>query len=255
MKRDLPIRRRLALIIAVSLGISLLLTSLFFAARQIDHRRSAKLTELRSMAEVIAFNATAVVEFQDLPAAEHLFAPLGLHPDIVAAYMRSSDGSFTYPFQQPGAKPPAAAHHQPGMANGHRQIADWQHVTTIVPIVMNGATIGSVALTASLQRVWGEVAVDFATMTVAAMAAFLIALFIAQRMQRSLLGALGSLTDTANRVASTKNFSERALKHSNDEIGQLADAFNTMLVEIADRDVELARHREHLEEDVARRTA
>ena len=31
MKHDLPIRRRLALIIAVSLGISLLLTSLFFA--------------------------------------------------------------------------------------------------------------------------------------------------------------------------------------------------------------------------------
>ena len=41
MKRSLPIRRRLALIIAVSLGVSLLLTSLFFAARQIDHRRSA----------------------------------------------------------------------------------------------------------------------------------------------------------------------------------------------------------------------
>lgn len=79
MKRSLPIRRRLALIIAVSLGVSLLLTSLFFAARQIDHRRSAKLTELRSMAEVIAFNATAVVEFQDMGAAKRLFAPLGQH--------------------------------------------------------------------------------------------------------------------------------------------------------------------------------
>ncbi|WP_027458715.1 ATP-binding protein [Dechloromonas agitata] len=255
MKRDLPIRRRLALIIAVSLGISLLLTSLFFAARQIDHRRSAKLTELRSMAEVIAFNATAVVEFQDRPAAEHLFAPLGLYPDIVAADMSNSDGSFSYPYQQPGAQPPAAEHRQPRLANGHRQIADWRHVTTIVPIVMNGRRVGSVALTASLQRVWGDVAVEFATMTVAAIAAFLIALLIAHRMQRSLLAALGSLTDTANRVASTKNYSERAHKHSNDEIGQLADAFNTMLIEIADRDVELARHREHLEEEVARRTA
>ena len=254
MKRDLPIRRRLALIIAVSLGISLLLTSLFFAARQVDHRRSAKLTELRSMAEVIAFNATAVVEFQDLPAAERLFEPLGLHPDIVAAYMSNSDGSFAYPYQQPGAEPPAASHRQPRLANGTRQIADWRHVTTIVPIEMNGATIGSVALTASLQRVWGEVAVEFATMTVAAIAAFLLALLIAQRMQRSLLAALGSLTDTANRVASTKNFSERAHKHSNDEIGQLADAFNTMLIEIADRDTELAGHREHLEEEVGRRT-
>ncbi len=87
MKRDLPIRHRLALIIAVSLSVSLLVTSLFFAVRQVDHRRGAKLTELRSMAEVIAFNATAVVEFADLNAAERLFAPLGLHRDIVSAYM------------------------------------------------------------------------------------------------------------------------------------------------------------------------
>ena len=33
-------------------------------------------------------------------------------------------------------------------------------------------------------------------------------------MQRSLLTALGSLTDTANRVASNKDFSERAQKYS-----------------------------------------
>ena len=254
MKRSLPIRRRLALIIAVSLGVSLLLTSLFFAARQIDHRRSAKLTELRSMAEVIAFNATAVVEFQDMGAAERLFAPLGQHPDIVAAQMTSADGSFSYPYQPAGVSPPAAIHRQPRLNNGTAQVADWQHVTAIVPIAMNDVTIGSVALTASLKNVWNDVVIDFAVLSAAALAAFVLALLIAQRMQRSLLTALGSLTNTANRVASTKDFSERAQKYSGDEIGQLADAFNTMLVEIADRDTELAKHRDHLEDEVNKRT-
>ena len=254
MKRSLPIRRRLALIIAVSLGVSLLLTSLFFAARQIDHRRSAKLTELRSMAEVIAFNATAVVEFQDMGAAERLFAPLGQHPDIVAAQMTSADGSFSYPYQPAGVSPPAAIHRQPRLNNGTAQVADWQHVTAIVPIAMNDATIGSVALTASLKNVWNDVVIDFAVLSAAELAAFVLALLIAQRMQRSLLTALGSLTNTANRVASTKDFSERAQKYSGDEIGQLADAFNTMLVEIADRDTELAKHRDHLEDEVNKRT-
>ena len=254
MKRSLPIRRRLALIIAVSLGVSLLLTSLFFAARQIDHRRSAKLTELRSMAEVIAFNATAVVEFQDMGAAERLFAPLGQHPDIVAAQMTSADGSFSYPYQPAGVSQPAAIHRQPRLNNGTAQVADWQHVTAIVPIAMNDVTIGSVALTASLKNVWNDVVIDFAVLSAAALAAFVLALLIAQRMQRSLLTALGSLTNTANRVASTKDFSERAQKYSGDEIGQLADAFNTMLVEIADRDTELAKHRDHLEDEVNKRT-
>ena len=254
MKRDLPIRHRLALIIAVSLSVSLLVTSLFFAVRQVDHRRGAKLTELRSMAEVIAFNATAVVEFADLNAAERLFAPLGLHRDIVSAYMSSTDGSFSYPYQQAGTTLPDAGHLRPVQRNGHNQIVDWRHVTVVVPIAMNDATVGSVALTASLRSVWGEVAVDFAAMSAAALAAFVLALLIAQRMQRSLLSALSSLTETANRVASRKDFSERAHKHSNDEIGQLADAFNTMLIELAERDTELTGHREHLEEEVAKRT-
>jgi signal transduction histidine kinase len=254
MKHDLPIRRRLALIIAVSLGVSLLLTSLFFAARQIDHRRSAKLTELRSMAEVIAFNATAVVEFQDLSAAERLFASLSKHPDIVAARMSSADGQFTYPYKNQGSAQPTEAHLQPAPSGGAAQIADWQYVTVIVPITMNDTIVGSVTLTASLRNVWSEVAIDSSSLAAAALAAFALALAIAQRMQRSLLNALSSLTDTANRVANTKNFRERARKYSGDEIGQLADAFNTMLVEIANRDAELTVHREHLEEEVTKRT-
>jgi hypothetical protein len=100
MIKDLPIRRQLTLIIAVSLGISLLLTSLFFAIRQIDHRRDAKLTELRSMAELIAFNATAVVEFRDLVGAERLFSALAQHPDIVVARMQGANGDFNYRYQR-----------------------------------------------------------------------------------------------------------------------------------------------------------
>lgn len=254
MKRNLPIRRRLALIITVSLGVSLLITALFFAARQIDHQRSAKLTELRSMAEVIAFNATAIVEFEDLTGAERLFRSLSMHPDIIAARMSNRDGSFSYPYLLNGAPLPAEAHLREHHTGSQTQVADWSHITTIMPITMNGGNIGSVSLTASLKGVWREVATDFAAFAAMSLASFALALAIARRMQRSLLSALGSLTDTANRVASTKNFNERAQKYSNDEIGQLADAFNTMLVEISDRDVELERHREHLEDEVLSRT-
>ena len=255
MNRDLPIRRRLALVMAVSLGVSLLLTSLFFIARQIDHQREAKVTELRSMAEVIAFNASAVVEFQDMSAAERLFAPLAKHPDIVAARMSSTDGSFAFLHQQPDVAFSGKQQNLTAFTGNVAQISDWHHVTVIVPITTKDATIGWLALTASLAKIWGEVAFDFASLAGTALLSFLIALLIARRLQRSLLVALGSLTETANRVAYTKDFSKRARKYSNDEIGQLADAFNTMLVEIASRDEELRGHREHLEEEVAKRTA
>ncbi|MEI2650841.1 MAG: HAMP domain-containing protein [Microthrixaceae bacterium] len=124
----------------------------------------------------------------------------------------------------------------------------------MVPILSAGDVIGSVSLTASLDQTWREVRADLMVFMLAALLAFALALLIARRMQRGLLTALGSLTETANDIAQSKDFSRRARKYSNDEIGQLADAFNTMLVEIAERDAELTRHRDHLEEVVDSRT-
>ena len=254
MIKDLPIRRQLTLIIAVSLGISLLLTSLFFAIRQIDHRRDAKLTELRSMAELIAFNATAVVEFRDLVGAERLFSALAQHPDIVVARMQGANGDFNYRYQRPDTTQPDETHNGPALVYEASAISGWRHVTTIVPIRIGNDALGTVTVTASLGKVWQEALSDLMTFIAASLVAFSLAVLIARRMQRSLLSALFSLTDTANRVAHSKDFTERAKKFSDNEIGQLADAFNTMLVEIADRNQELTRHRDHLEEVVETRT-
>ena len=45
-----------------------------------------------------------------------------------------------------------------------------------------------------------------------------------------------------------------ALGHFRDELGVLIDCFNEMLAQIQQRDAELIRHREHLEEEVQART-
>ena len=60
MIRPTTIRHKLTLLISSAVGLGLLLTFLLFTIRDIEQRREAKLTELYSMAEVIAFNASAV---------------------------------------------------------------------------------------------------------------------------------------------------------------------------------------------------
>ena len=253
MSANLTLRRRLAIVLAVAVGISVLFTSVFFALRQVHDRRQAKITEMRSMAELIAFNASAVVEFQDRVGAERLLSALGEHRDVVAARVVGVNNGFEYRYGHGEAIP---AEHEIRM-DALRQavdVVDWRHVTTMVPIQIAGDVIGSVSLTASLDETWRDVRGDLGVFLVAALIAFGLALVIARRMQRTLLTALGSLTETANAIAESKDFSRRARKYSNDEIGQLADAFNTMLVEIAERDGELRRHRDHLEEVVDNRT-
>ena len=51
-----------------------------------------------------------------------------------------------------------------------------------------------------------------------------------------------------------KNYGARAVKQSDDDLGQLTDTFNEMLAEIQHRDEALLRHRDQLEQTVAART-
>ncbi|WP_298619418.1 hybrid sensor histidine kinase/response regulator [uncultured Zoogloea sp.] len=85
--------------------------------------------------------------------------------------------------------------------------------------------------------------------------AFVLATAVAMRLQRSMSGAITALTETARQVSESRDFALRATRTTGDEIGELADAFNTMLGELASRDRELAAHRERLEETVHTRTA
>ncbi|MDZ4316538.1 MAG: ATP-binding protein [Azonexus sp.] len=248
------IRRKLTILIASAVGLSLFLTFLFFTARDIEQRRAAKLTELYSMAEVIAFNASAVVEFMDDKGADRLFSSLQAHPDILAARLNGLDMKFHHRFD----KGSVVLSDEVTLGNKvHEQRAKYSDnafITAAVPIKTPEGIVGSVTLTAGMDRVWREVGWNSGLVFAGSLFAFFIALFVARRMQSSLLNALGSLTETANKIAESKDYSQRATKYSNDEIGQLADAFNTMLNEISDRDFELSKHRELLEETVQVRT-
>jgi signal transduction histidine kinase/DNA-binding response OmpR family regulator len=82
----------------------------------------------------------------------------------------------------------------------------------------------------------------------------LFALGLSSRLQRIITEPIASIAETAKVVSLEKNYAARALKASDDEVGQLTDTFNTMLAEIESRDEELLRHRDRLEQEVAART-
>src|SRR5262249_1110224 len=83
----------------------------------------------------------------------------------------------------------------------------------------------------------------------------LVVFLISLKLQRVISGPILHLAQTAKIVSVEKNYAIRAVKQAQDELGLLVDGFNEMLAQIQDRDEELQRHREHLEEEVATRTA
>src|SRR6185503_19641743 len=82
-----------------------------------------------------------------------------------------------------------------------------------------------------------------------------LALLFASRLQRFISVPIQHLADTARIVSEEKNYSVRANKTGNDELGLLMDGFNDMLEQIQLRDAGLKSYQDHLEEQVAVRTA
>jgi two-component system, sensor histidine kinase and response regulator len=87
----------------------------------------------------------------------------------------------------------------------------------------------------------------------------LISIFAAyqlgSRLQQAISGPVLELARTAFAVTMENDYTIRAHKTTNDEIGFLYDQFNEMLDRIQRRDVALKEHREELEKRVSERTA
>jgi signal transduction histidine kinase/ActR/RegA family two-component response regulator len=254
MKARQTIRKKIALAIAASLGVGLLLSFLTFAVREIDQRRQAKTTELFAMADVVAFNASAVIEFRDVLGAKRLLSSFAEHRDVLAVRLIGITSDFHYRYD--AAERPLPAQVALG-DKAHREravYADWSSVTVAVPIRSDDEVVGTVSISASLDAVWRAIVWNLTLSLLALAISFVIAFAIARQMLASILAALGSLTDTAQYVAESKDYTRHAKIYSDDEIGHLGNAFNTMLTEIAERDGQLADQRDHLEDTVLERT-
>jgi PAS domain S-box-containing protein len=82
----------------------------------------------------------------------------------------------------------------------------------------------------------------------------LVAFLISSRLQRVISQPILHLSRTANAVTGEKNYSLRAVKQSEDELGVLIDGFNAMLEQIQQRDAALREARDELEKRVEERT-
>ncbi|MCB0200773.1 MAG: HAMP domain-containing protein [Caldilineae bacterium] len=115
-----------------------------------------------------------------------------------------------------------------------------------VPISVDGQTIGLARVALPLDQIERSVARLRQPLIVIAMAAalavFLVALFIAGRIARP----VEQLTAVADRMAGG-DFSARAVQVTKDEVGRLTVAFNRMAEELEDKVTRVTRERSRLE--------
>ncbi len=252
--RDLPIRRKLTLIIMIATGTALLLAAVAFTANDLLTLRRTASNDLEILAEITSANSAAAVLFQDPKAVHETLGFLDGHPHIQFAavtgktgnllgyYLRTDLELHTFDFE---------LRHD----HIHRDSVFSDHLDVVRPITQDGEHLGEVYLRSDLiprliDRLTAYLGIAGAVMVLALLTAFAVG----GLMQRTITDPLLALTGTAERISRKKNYELRAESAGRDEIGRLIASFNEMLGEIQTRDDELRHHRERLEEVVAART-
>jgi PAS domain S-box-containing protein len=122
------------------------------------------------------------------------------------------------------------------------------------PIVLDNEVIGTICLQSDLEFIYTTlkhgILIIIAVICISLLAVFLVS----SRLQAVISRPILSLAQLAKVVSEKKDYSARAIKQSNDEVGLLISAFNEMLEQIQKRDSELLVAKEGLEVKVQERT-
>ena len=248
--RSLTLGGKLTLLMLLVTFVVLALASLGFTYANLQEFRRDKTEELAVLAEMLGANSTVALSSGNPQAAEAVLRTLAARDEIVAAYIHASDGTTLAVYDRDG---PGAHTHSAGMSHTHSTVA--YEVDVYRDIVSGDRLLGRVELHADLSSFYPQLQTYLLQAGLILLLGSGLAFLLARRLSRVVSGPVLQLGQTMRRVSQDKDYSLRAEKRQNDELGDLYDGFNVMLEQVQRRDKALEQHRNQLEVLVGQRTA
>ncbi len=228
--RNAPISGKLRFTILFTCTVALLCAAVALFAIQFHFFRRDFFREIQTASQAAADSAGGAILKHQPDAAHRALEELMSKPHIVSAGIFLNDGSA---FAEAGDASGAGAFVQP-----------------------IGGNAGTLRIRTDFAEQAMKLARTHALVFVAVLAiALLVAGTVSSRLVRLISDPIKTLGDTAREVAARDDYSLRAAKTGEDEVGAFTDTFNSMLAQIQTRDAAL-RHeiaeRTRAEEEVAR---
>lgn len=233
--QDRSIKSKLMFLTLLTSSIVLMLAGIASISYQLIKVRQSLTYNLSTLAAVIGTNSTAALTFNDPQAGEETLEALAAYPRVMAAAIYTREGrvfaTYVSSDAQKGFKPP------PVQEYGSR--FETNALIVFRPIFLGNERIGTVYIQSDLEDLYSALR-QYTMMTIGLIiAASFVALLLASRFQRVVSKPISHLVKTAKAISVRKDYTIRAEKRGQDELGLLVQAFNEMLDEIQSRDAAL----------------
>jgi hypothetical protein len=243
--RDLSIRRKLMLIIMLTTVPAVVLASLAYLIYDSRTFRDKIVNDLETLAGTLQANTVGYLLFNDRETVRSILAGLENQPRIVAAQvvdLRGTEEVFAE-YRRADAGSVAAA---PGAGEGHVLDGDRLHVTRRMRF--GDRVVGSIRIVSDLQELQERRRNIFEILALVVLGVSLVASLMAALVQGWVSHPILELVQVVRTVSERKDYSARAAKGGNDELGRLMDGINEMLAQIELRDEELQVARDKAEQ-------
>jgi signal transduction histidine kinase len=236
-------------------GTALLLAGAGLFAYDLYSFRARTVRDLGIQAQIIGQDSISAVLFDDSHSAETTLSALQAAPHVMSAEIYTPDGAAFAGYRrdprQP-APPPLA------IPDGQTEVYRFQsgQVALVRLIQFKGKPLAIVSVRSDLGAMQDREHSFAVIIAAVLLMSLLAAMWISSSARRSIAEPIVRLAETAQVVLREKNYSIRAPTNGErNELAVLISSFNEMLAQIQERDAALEEARDHLEQQVAERTA
>jgi signal transduction histidine kinase len=239
---------KLLVVVLATTASALLIMGVAMALYDLHTFRQSWVVDLTAQADILGLAAAPALEFEDPGAAVEYLELLTAKPNVIGAAIYTANGAVFAAYRANGHK----SVEFPAIPDLDGYAIDGSEIKLFKRIVSDREILGTVYLRARYGMA-GRL-LDYLGITAAAVAlSLLAAVLISRQLQKSVTRPIMEITTVARSVMERRDFSSRAPKTTNDEIGVLVDAFNGMLAEIASRTEILEKYNRDLEREIADR--
>lgn len=243
----LSIRYKLVVLLGLSLGLGLFVSSLVALYSTFAAERQSSLRALHQIAAITSENMRAALAFHDAQSAGKMLAPLHTNPHIRYAFVDDEHGQLLGQYLAPAMAVPDAtawrARLQPhlGPQDGVRDGMERAHHHVLYPIDLDGKRIGTLALLADNEAMYAKMRQFVLLQGYASVLILASLLLLSWRLQLIFTRPILQLLASMRRIGRSKDYTAVLATQRTDEFGELYRGFNAMLQEIRQRDEQLSR--------------
>jgi signal transduction histidine kinase len=228
---------KVSLLMTLTSGIAICVVCFTLAAADYWILRRETLAGLSSQTLIVAMNSGAPLAFFDRTSATEALSAFKTQPAVAVATLYDLKGNTFARYERKDDVAVGLRDTLPSSVFG----PGWRHQVT--PIDEHGQRLGTLDVLYDLRGLQTHLLRTLALSAAASLLAIIMVYLFSLVIRGALIKPVALLSQTARKVSQTKDYSQRARKVSDDELGTFTDAFNQMLEQIQKQDIEIQASR------------